>query len=96
MIQIKCSWIPGRCADIDQLHIEPGRMDRVGLPEDEHSVPSFPWHDPGRAGLPFVASFRTCKYLVDIGDNKHRSAINHLIFSVRSCFNKITILATES
>lgn len=53
---------PGGRAGADQLHLEPGGLDRVGLPEDELSLAALPRHDPGRARLPHVAPLRTGKY----------------------------------
>lgn len=53
----------GGRSGVDQLHVEPGWLDRVGLPEDELPVPALPRDDPGRARLPHVAPLRPGKYI---------------------------------
>lgn len=39
----------------NQLQLDPGRLDRVGLPAAEHAQSPLQGHDPGRAGLSDVA-----------------------------------------
>lgn len=47
--------------DADQLYLEPGRLDRMGLPEDKQPLPALSWDDSGRARLPDVAPLRKGK-----------------------------------
>lgn len=49
----------GGCSSFDQLHFKPGRLDRMGLPEDELSLAQVARHDARRPGLSHVAPLRT-------------------------------------
>lgn len=52
-IYVQCA--TGGRARLDQLHVQPGWVDRMGVPEDEQPLAPRARNDPRRAGLPDVA-----------------------------------------